>query len=422
MTQKVFALVDCDSFYASVEANSLFRPDLKYSPVIVASNNDGCVVARNRLAKGLGIKMGAPLFTLGDIIQKERVAVFSSNYALYANMSARVMRILGTFTPEQEVYSIDESFLNLTGQGGDMAQLGLRIKDTVNCHTGLSVGVGISTTKTLAKLASYAGKKYQGTGGVVDLMSPDRQRRLMAITPVEEVWGVGSRIAARLQGMGVETAEALADVDTRLIRQQFSIVLEKTVRELRGESVMPLELVPPQQKQIVHSRAFGRPIELITEMQQALHSYAAKALEKARKKGLRVRALSVFVQTSPYREDAFYYNVATAEFPLSTADTRKVLSAINKLLERIWRDNKKYVRAGVMLIDLESAEKEQILLFEQRDTRSEELMRLIDSINEKRKGSIFFASQGGKNTAWQMKRNFLSKNYLTNWDEIPVVR
>lgn len=421
MKRKVFALADIDSFYASVEANSLFRPDLKYSPVIVASNNDGCVVSRNRRAKALGIKMGAPLFSIADLIQKERVTVFSSNYALYANMTARVMKVLGTFTPDQEVYSCDESFLDLTGQDCNLIDLGFRIKQAVYVNTGLSVGVGISTTKTLAKLANYGAKKYLATKGVVDLTCPDRQARLLAITPVEEVWGVGRRIAARLKDLGIETAVALAEADTRFIRDQFSIVLEKTVRELRGESVMPLELIPPKQKQIVHSRAFGRPVVAFAELREAAHSYAVKAMEKARKQGLRVRTLSVFIQTSPFREQDYYYNSAVAQFPVATGDTRIVLSIVSDLLKSIWKENKKYIRAGVMLIELEPVGTEQLQLLDERDERAERLMQVMDSINSRGKARVYFASQGCGNQAWQMRRDFLSPSYLTRWQDIPVV-
>lgn len=420
---KVYALVDCDSFYCSVEGNSLFRPDLvaTNAAIICASNNDGCVVARNRRAKELGIKMGEPLFKIQELIRKHNVAVFSSNYALYANMSTRVMRILGGFTPEMEVYSCDEAFLDLTGQTCDLETLGRKIKATVREHTGLSVGVGISTTKTLAKLASYGGKKYRATNGVVDLTCESRQKRLMAITPVDEVWGVGRRIAARLRDIGIETAAELAEVDTRFIRDQFSVVLERTVRELRGESVLSLELVKPTQKQIVHSRAFGQPVTSHDELREAVHSYAVKAMEKARKNNLNVKTMSVFIQTNPFQDSGYYYNSAAVQFPLATSNTFDILRAVSKILHSIWLPNKRYVRAGIMLIELEPVGKEQLSLIETRNVKAEKLMKVIDEINATGKAKLLFGSQGIGDRDWHMKRQYLSPHYLTRWEDLPVV-
>lgn len=419
---KVYALVDCDSFYASCETNSLFRPDLRDRIVIVASNNDGSVIARNRRAKVLGIKMGVPLFKIQEIIRQNDIAVFSSNYTNYANLSARVMRILGSFTPEMEVYSIDEAFLDLTGINGDLAELGHSIKDTVRRNTGLSVGVGIATTKTLAKLASYAGKTYRATGGVVDLTSRERQQRLMAITPVEEVWGVGRRIAKRLQAIGIETAAALAEADPKFIRSQFSVVLERTVRELRGESVLSLDLAPSPQKQIVHSRAFGKPISYFGDMREAVHSYTAKAMEKARKSGLKANAFSVFIQTNPFADTGYYYNAGSIQFLAPSANTNQALKSANNILESIWRDGNKYVRAGVMLIDLVPKEIEQMQLIDVPNPKPEKLMEVIDEINSRGKTKVFFASVGVGKKEWEMKRQFLSPYYLTRWSDIPVVK
>lgn len=395
MKQLVFALVDCDSFYASCESHSLFRPDLKSSAVIVASNNDGAVVARNKKAKALGIKMGEPLFKIQDLLRRECVAVFSSNYATYANMSARVMRTLARFTPSLEVYSIDEAFLDLTGMTVELNALGHEIRNTISRNIGLSVGVGISTTKTLAKLANRAAKTYPGCGGVVDLTDPTRQRRLMSITPVEDVWGIGRRLSARLNALGIMTAKDLADADTRFIREQFSVVVERTVRELRGESCMPLELIPPVQKQIVHSRSFGAPITAFSDMREALHCYAAKATEKMRKQKLRVKTFSVFIQTSPFK-DGYYYNSASTQLCDPTSDTRLILAHSTKLLKSIWRDGYFYIRAGIMLLELRPAETEQLPLMGVTDTRSEALMDLIDGINKKSGAKIQFGSQIGR--------------------------
>lgn len=419
---KVFALVDCDSFYASCEGNSLFRPDLVGRSIIVASNNDSTIIARNRQAKALGIKMGEPLFKIQDIVRQNGVVVFSSNYANYANMSARVMRILGRFTPDMEVYSIDEAFLDLTGQQTNLLELGRTIKATVRSHTGLSVGVGVSTSKTLAKLASYAAKKYPATGGVVDLTCKIRQARLMEITPVEEVWGVGRRIAAKLKAMGIETAASLAEAEPRYIRDQFSVVLERTVRELRGESVLSLEMVRAQQKQIVHSRSFGQAITDFNPMREAVHCYAVKAMEKMRKQELKVKSLSVFIHTNPFSDSNYYFNSGAGQFAVPTCDTTDVLKMATGILRSIWRDGKKFVKAGVMLIELVPETEEQMQLIDAANPRSEKLMKVMDEINLRGKSKIFFASQGIGKRDWEMKRQFLSPHYLTRWSDIPEVR
>lgn len=310
----------------------------------------------------------------------------------------------------------------MTGFNTGLSTLGHEIRNTVANETGLSVGVGISTTKTLAKLANHAAKTYPACGGVVDLTDPIRQARLMAITPVEEVWGIGKRISARLNALGIKTAKDLADADTRFIRDQFSVVVEKTVRELRGESCLSLELVPPTQKQIVHSRAFGAPVTTIGEMREALHNYAAKAAEKMRKQRLRVKTFSVFIQTSLFKEGGYYYNSATAQLPDATSDTPYILGRSTELLKSIWRDDFAYVRAGIMFIELVPEKFEQLSLMGVRDLRRDTLMALIDSINQKSGAKLQFGSQGVGQQKWVMKRNHLSPHYLTRWSDIPTVK
>lgn len=253
----VFALVDCNNFYASCE--KLFRPDLKNTPVVVLSNNDGCIVARSKEAKALGIKMGVPLFQIQDEIKQHGIVCFSSNYALYADLSNRVMTILEEEAPRLEVYSIDEAFMDLTGVNNvmDLLAFGQQVKVKVDQWTGITVGVGIAPTKTLAKLANHAAKKYPATGSVVDLMDPDRQKRLLALVDVSDVWGVGRRITAKLKARGIHTALDLANSDPKSIRSEFSVVLERTIRELNGVSCLDLELVRPTKQQIICSRSLA---------------------------------------------------------------------------------------------------------------------------------------------------------------------
>lgn len=279
----MFALVDVNSFYASCE--TVFRPDLKGRPVVVLSNNDGCVIARSAEAKGL-VTMGAPYFKQKEIFRRHGIVAFSSNYELYADMSHRVMTTLEELTPRVEIYSIDEAFCDLTGVSNcyNLDAFGREIRRTVLQHTHLTVGVGIAPTKTLAKLANFAAKKWQRqTGGVVDLSGVERQRKLMAALPVEEVWGVGRRLSKKLSAMGIHTVLDLANTPTDLIRKHFSVVLERTVRELRGESCLGFEEFAPHKQEIICSRSFGERISDYEAMRQAICSYAARASEKLRR-------------------------------------------------------------------------------------------------------------------------------------------
>ncbi|XBS70266.1 translesion error-prone DNA polymerase V subunit UmuC [Acerihabitans sp. KWT182] len=278
----MYALVDINSFYASCE--TVFRPELRGRPIVVLSNNDGCVIARSAAAKQLGINMAEPYFKIREQLARCGVAVFSSNYSLYADMSARVMTLLEEMAPAVEVYSIDEAFLDLTGVGfcTSLEQFGREVRETVLRCTKLTSGVGIAPSKTLAKLANHAAKKWHKTGGVVDLSSPLRQRKLMALTPVEEVWGIGRRLGRKLRAMGIGTALQLADSPPAFIRKNFSVVLERTVRELCGESCLAVEEMPAVKQQIISSRSFGSRISRYQDMREAVCDYAGRAAEKLR--------------------------------------------------------------------------------------------------------------------------------------------
>lgn len=276
----MFALCDVNSFYASCE--TVFRPDLKGRPVVVLSNNDGCVIACSAEAKQLGIAMGEPYFKQKELFRRSGVVCFSSNYELYADMSNRVMTMLEEMSPRVEIYSIDEAFCDLTGVRNcrDLTDFGREIRATIQQRTRLTVGVGIAQTKTLAKLANHAAKRWQqSTGGVVDLSNVERQRKLMAVLPVSEVWGVGHRINKKLEVMGIRTVLDLADSDIRFIRKHFNVVLERTVRELRGEPCLELEEFAPTKQEIVCSRSFGERVTSYEEMRQAICSYAARGRE-----------------------------------------------------------------------------------------------------------------------------------------------
>src|SRR5690554_2745934 len=295
-----FALVDCNNFYASCER--LFRPDLNGRPIVVLSNNDGCIVARSAEAKALGIKMGAPYFQIQRFLEQQGVEVFSSNYALYADISARVMTTLEEMAPRVEVYSIDEAFLDLTGVDHiiELDCFGRQVRETVGRYTGITVCVGIAPSKTLAKLANHAAKKWHATGGVVDLRDKARQRKLMSLLPVDEVWGVGRKLTQRLQSDGIKTVLDLADAQPKSIRQQYSVVLERTVRELNGESCLDLEEVTPVKQQIVCSRSFGERVTDRGVMREAVSEYAARAAEKLRIEGRTAKRVSLFMRTNRF--------------------------------------------------------------------------------------------------------------------------
>lgn len=421
----VFALCDVNSFYASCE--TVFRPDLRGRPVVVLSNNDGCVISRSAEAKPF-VKMGEPYFKQKDIFRHHGVVCFSSNYELYADMSNRVMTTLEDMSPRCEKYSIDEVFCDLTGVRNCrvLTEFGHELRATVRQRTHLTVGVGIAQTKTLAKLANHAAKRWQQqTGGVVDLSNAERQRKLMAALPVEEVWGVGRRIAKRLETMGIRTVLQLADTDIRFIRKHFNVVLERTVRELRGEPCLELEEFAPVKQEIICSRSFGHRITEYEEMRQAICSYASRAAEKLRQEHQYCRFISVFVKTSPFAPDERYYaNNASVTLLTPTQDSRDIIAAATRCLDAIWQSGCRYQKAGVMLGDFYSQGVAQLNLFDENAPRknSQKLMEVLDRLNaEDGRGTLYFAGQGIQQP-WQMKREMLSPRYTTRYSDLPTVK
>ncbi|MGK3131173.1 translesion error-prone DNA polymerase V subunit UmuC [Pantoea sp. C8B4] len=420
----MFALVDVNSFYASCE--TVFRPDLRGKPVVVLSNNDGCVIARSAEAKAINVPMGAPYFKLKDEFRRHKVQVFSSNYALYADMSNRVMTTLEDMAPAVEIYSIDEAFMNLTGVRNCrvLEDYGREIRARVKQETHLTVGVGIAPTKTLAKLANHAAKKWTKTGGVLDLSSLERQRKLMALVAVEDVWGVGRRISKKLNAMGIITAKDLSEQSTYIIRKHFNVVLERTVRELRGEPCLGLEEFAPTKQQIVCSRSFGSRITEYQDMRQAVCAYAERAAEKLRSERQYCRQIAVFVRTSPHAVgETFYGNQAMGNLMTPSSDTRDIVRVAMESLDRIWLDGCRFMKAGVMLGDFYSQGASQLNLFDEfkPQANSEALMRVVDGLNQSGKGKLWFAGQG-VNKTWAMKREMLSPAYTTRFSDLPVAR
>ncbi|WP_445336309.1 Y-family DNA polymerase [Citrobacter koseri] len=421
----MFALVDVNSFYASCE--TVFRPDLKGRPVVVLSNNDGCVIARSAEAKPF-VKMGEPYFKQKETFRRHGIVAFSSNYELYADMSNRVMTTLEEMSPRVEIYSIDEAFCDLTGVRNcrDLTDFGREIRETVLRRTHLTVGVGIAQTKTLAKLANHAAKQWQRqTGGVVDLSNLERQRKLMALLPVDEVWGVGRRISKKLESMGIKTALDLADTDIRFIRKHFNVVLERTVRELRGEPCLELEEFAPVKQEIVCSRSFSGRITAYEEMRQAICSYASRAAEKLRGEHQYCRFISAFVKTSPFAlNEPYYGNSASVKLLTPTQDSRDIIGAATRCLDAVWKDGHCYQKAGVMLGDFFSHGVAQLNLFDDNAPRrnSDKLMKVLDHLNTKDGvGTLYFAGQGIQQQ-WQMKREMLSPRYTTRYEDLLRVK
>ncbi|MBN4798740.1 translesion error-prone DNA polymerase V subunit UmuC [Enterobacter asburiae] len=420
----MFALVDVNSFYASCER--VFRPDLQGKPIVVVSNNDGCIISLSREAKQFGIKMGEPYFKFKEKLYPSKVYVFSSNYALYADLSSRVMQTLTDLAPAIEIYSIDEAFVNVSGVSHclSLEAFGHQMRTEVLKNTGLTVGVGIAPTKTLAKLANYAAKRWASTGGVVDLSGRERQRKLLEKVPVEEVWGVGRRITKKLNAMGITTALELAEASSWVIRKHFNVVLERTARELRGEPCLDLEEFTPTKQQIICSRSFGHRITQYEEMHQAICAYAERAAEKLRGEHQYCCFISVFVRTSPHADNEIYYgNQASVTLMTPTNDSRDIIRAATEALGRIWLDGYRYMKAGVMLADFFSSGVAQLNLFDDNRLRanSAALMETIDSLNHSGKGKIWFAGQGIEKS-WAMKREMLSPAYTTRYADLPVAK
>ena len=416
-----FALVDCNSFYASCER--IFRPDIKQKPVVVLSNNDGCVVALSKEAKQLGIKMCEPWFKIEKLFLKKGGVAFSSNYELYADVSSRVMQTLEYLSPKVEVYSIDEAFLDLSGLQ-EYEKFGYQCKETIDRWIGVPVCVGIGPTKTLAKVANYGAKHYPATNGVVDLTNKNRREKLMALMPVREVWGVGSRINRKLNSLGIETALELAKIDTKLIKRKFSSVLERTVMELQGYPCIALEQQPKTKKQIVVSRTFSRKVNDLDSINEAVSDYASRACGKLRREDQYCKMVSVFMRTNYFRkQDRQYHGFKSCKLFAPTNDTRDILNATRNLTKQIFKADINFIKAGVMLSDFydEGIYQGDLFRSAKRRINSKELMTTIDMINNSGIGRVAFASQGIKKT-WSMRRQLRSPRYLTNWEEIPIVQ
>lgn len=424
-SSRSIALIDVNNFYVSCER--VFNPKLINKPVVVLSNNDGCAVARSNEVKALGVQMGAPWFKLKDLVRQHGIIGLSSNYALYSDMSNRVMSILREYSPDQEVYSIDESFLDLTSfQLRDLNSYGQHMRKRILKWTGLPVCVGIGSTKTLAKLANHCAKKRPVFNGVCNFntMNPGELDALLAEIEVGEIWGVGRKLAPKLEALGFRSVLDLKRANPARLRQQFSVVMEKTIRELNGTVCMELEEMAPAKKQIISSRSFGQSVRDYASLAESITLYMSRAAEKLRRQQSFAGSVYVYIRTSPFKpDDPFYSNGMTLPLPSPTDDTRQLVNAALWSLKQIYRPNYNYAKAGVMLSELVPAQGVQTDLFSQvqANPKSSALMSTMDSINQKLgRETIKLASEGFRRP-WKMKQGNKSPGYTTNWAEIPVI-
>lgn len=421
--QKI-ALVDCNNFYASCER--VFNPKLNGRPIVVLSNNDGVIIARSEEAKALGIKMGDPFFKVESILKQNDVAVFSSNYTLYGDLSARVMTTLERFSPDVEIYSIDEAFLDLTGiEETNQTEYLHKIRNTIKKWLGLPVSIGMAPTKTLAKLANRIAKKKKEYNGVLNLFEYSNLEPFLSMVEVEDIWGIGRQYAALLHRNNIHTALDLARTDAKWIKKRLTVVGLRTAMELNGTPCIGLEHSPPSKKSIVSSRSFGEYLTSFNELKEAVSYFVARASEKMRSQGSACRILNVFIRTNPFKNSPQYYNSAEIRLPYPMNGTNELLPFANQALKKIFRDGYYYQKVGVLLMDFVQTQNMMVSLFDPPNRINQiKATELMDKINKKYgREAIYFAAAGMKERRrWQMKRQLLSNHFTTNWKDLPEVK
>lgn len=419
----VIALVDCNNFYVSCER--VFKPELENRPVIVLSNNDGCAVARSNEAKALGITMGVPVFKIRHLIDQYDIRVFSSNYALYGDMSGRVMQTLAAFAPAMEIYSIDEAFLSLDRLAfTDLTAYGRKIRHTVRQHTGIPVSIGMAPSKTLAKVAAGIAKKSKKAAGVLDLTDSRFQNRALEMTPVADVWGIGRQYARYLQLQGIRTARDFRDADIDRFRKKMGINGVRIQKELRGESCYDLETDGPEKKSISVSRSFKTPVTDFNSLSEAVSTYIVRGGEKLRAQGSHAEAMTVYVTTSRFKPASFYYKSDTTSFPTALNHTSALLVHGRAALKRIFQKGRAYTKAGVIFSDLTVNGIYPQDLFDTPDrSRADRVMETMDRINHQMgTGTVTYPATGmGGERSWTTAFNHRSPAYTTDWHQLPTV-
>lgn len=421
----VYALVDCNSFYCSCER--VFDPALAHVPVIVMSNNDGCAIARTDEVKALGVPMGAPIFKWRDTIRRHGIVLRSANFVLYGDMSRRVNDVLARFSPAVEVYSIDESFMDLSGFDRlDLHAYARGIRADIRLWTGLPTCIGIGPTRTLAKLANALAKKNPLFDGVCSLMDKSVRDRLLPLFPVADVWGIGRALRDKLTDMGVTTAADLRDMPAARARKAGTVVLERLAAELGGTPCAGLEIAPPPKKGVTVSRSFSRPVRTLTEMMESIAQHTARCGEKLRREGLAAGVITVFMHTSKHRceRTGEKQDYATRSMRLhpSTDDTRTLMNAARRLCAAAFKDGVSYAKSGVLLGDLRNAADVTPDLFAPQRNGGKALMQALDEINSRYGHMALFPASQGVERGWSMRQAHLSPRYTTRISDVPVVR
>lgn len=414
----MFGLVDCNNFYASCER--VFNPSLNGKPIVVLSNNDGCVIARSNEAKVLGIKMGVPAYQIKDLVKQHDVAVFSSNYVLYGDMSGRVMSMLAELAPEIEVYSIDEAFLNLEGIQ-DLQTLGSKIVRQVTRGTGIPVSAGIASTKTLAKVANKFAKKYPAYNRLCIIDTEEKREKALKLFEIGDIWGIGRRQATKLEKQGIKTAYDFTQLPGSWVRKNMTVTGERTWKELRGISCIDIESAPPAKKQICTSRSFGKMVEDIDTMSEAIATHASTCAKKLRQQKSYAMSLMVFIHTNNFREDLpQYWKNTIIKLPVPTSDTLEIVHYALEGLKSIYMTGYQYKKAGVIITEIVTSA--QLGLFDTVDReKREKLMQAIDKVNGEHNHLVKLAVQGNGRD-WKLKQEQLSKRYTTDINEVLTIK
>ena len=411
------ALIDCNNFYASCER--IFNPRLIGKPIVVLSNNDGCIITRSAEAKELGIKMGEPYFKAKKIIDKNNVRVFSSNYSLYGDISQRVMETLARFASDVEIYSIDEAFLGLNGfENYELSKYCKYIRRTIKQWVGIPVSIGVSTTKTLSKIANNLAKKNKEYDGVCILKSWFDINEALKLTPIEDVWGIGRRLSVFLKKYKINTAYDFTQLDKGWIRKNMGVVGEKTFLELCGVSCIELELIPSDKKSCCVSRSFSKPVEKIDDLEESVSSYGTRVAEKIREEGLVAESMSIFVLTNYFnRKEKQYSNSIKLQLPYPTNNSIKIVKRALEGIRKIYREGYRYKKAGVILYGLTKAKQTRGLLDYDREN-SDSIMNTLDRINERYGSSTIRLASEGVDKSWRMRRESVSPCYTTRFDDL----
>ena len=419
MKKKVFALIDCNAFYVSCKR--VFNPRLNNRPVVALSNNDGCIIARSKEAKALGIKMGVPLFKVKDIVERENVIVFSSNYTLYADMSRRVMNIISELAPSIEIYSIDEAFIELTDMKIDYDSYARQMRKTILQYTGIPVSIGIASTKTLTKVANHIAKDDETLEGVCSLVQHNNLDKVLEDTDVADIWGVGRQLSKKLITNGVFNAKLLKNCHNEWIRKIMSVNGLKTVSELREISCLDLEETSATRKSCCTTRSFGSPLVRLEDIEQAVTTFARRATERIRGENLIASTVSVFLRTNPFDKSHYYSNSSMITLSYPTYDTMQIVKAALKLTKTLFRENYKYKKAGVLLSGFSKQGTETKDLFSEAKYSSPKLMSAVDQINQRYGSDTIQIATECQLGRWKQKRKNCTQSYTTQLNKVLLV-